>query len=469
MKKHRMAWLGVAAISLMVAGCSNTTSDVVESSNVRATLVGLEQVAEEPLNTAYDLSGTLQAFEERALSFEYGGRVADASFEAGSPIQQGAVLASITEADYRLQLEQADAAIMEAEGALSSAEAGIQTAAASRSSAEARVANATASVRKVKNGARTQEKAQAEAAAEQAKRAYEQAKLQKERIRQLLQAGAASAADFEAAELGEINAQKDWERAQSSLSLILEGATSEDIDAANAVLQEAKAGLGVADASYQQALAAKTQASAAYEKAMTARKQAELALSRTILKAPFHGVVLEKLIQPGELMQAGQPVYRVGNIDQLKLLLPVPDSEIQQWSKGQSVEVSLYGSTRTAKVSQISAATNNGTGTINVELLISNPEHDWLPGQVVKAASQTTGQKGILLPAEAVISTGDQPYVFKSENGTAVKTPVTLGSQMINNQLSIVSGLQDGDLIVTKGATKVFEGDSLNEAEGATP
>lgn len=469
MKIQRMAWLGVLAISLAVTGCTNAASDTQQNSNNRKTVVELEQVKLEPMQATYDLSGTLQAFEERTLSFEYSGRVADVPFETGTPIKQGAILATLTEADYRLQLEQAQAAILEAQGAISSAEAGIQSAVSSKAAAEARVASAQAGVRKVKNGARAQEKAQAQAVQEQARKAYEQAEIQKERVQQLLQAGAASSADYEAAELGAVSAQKDWERAQNALSLVMEGATSEDVDSANAGLQEARAGLSAASAAHQQALGAKTQASAAYERAMTAKKQAELALSRTSLKAPYNGVILEKLIQPGELMQAGQPIYRVGNIDQLKLMLPVPDSEIQQWNKEQSVELSLYGSSRTAKVSQISAATNDGTGTINVELIIPNPDHDWLPGQVVKAASQSSGQNAILLPAEAVISTGEEPYVFKSENGAATKVVVKLGNQMIDNKLPVISGLKEGDLVVIKGATKVFEGDSLDEAKGVTP
>jgi RND family efflux transporter MFP subunit len=470
MSKNKFPLLlsAMLAITVVTAGCAaeQPAPDAAADASASGTVVDTMVVKKEPLNTVYDLSGTLQAYEERSISFEIGGRVAAASLAAGAPVSKGSILAQLDQSDYRLQLAQAEASIQEAQAAVTNAEAGIRSAGSSLASAEAQVESAEANVRKVNKGAREQERAQARAAADKAQSAYDKAKADADRIRKLYEAGAASASENESAQLQLVSAEKDLETARESLSLLQEGATAEDTDAAKAALKEALAGKSAASAAQLQAQSSKEQAAAGFEKAKVAKEQAELALSRTTLLAPFNGAVLEKLIEPGELVSSGQTVYRIGSIDRLKVLLPVPDSEIQDWKKGQKVSVSLYDETRTASVSAIYASTNANTGTINVEVVIPNSSHDWLPGQVIKAARELSDKQGVLVPVEAVIQTGDQPYVFKEVEGKAVKTEVELGGQMTDNKLQVVSGLSEGDSIVTKGAASLFNGDVLRQSGG---
>jgi multidrug resistance efflux pump len=52
------------------------------------------------------------------------------------------------------------------------------------------------------------------------------------------------------------------------------------------------------------------------------------------LKAPISGVVLEKFVSNGQMVNAGSSIYRLGRTDQLKVLLPVPDKEIKEWKAG---------------------------------------------------------------------------------------------------------------------------------------
>lgn len=171
----------------------------------------------------------------------------------------------------------------------------------------------------------------------------------------------------------------------------------------------------------------------------------------------------------GDLVASGQAVYRIGTIDRLKVLLPVPDSEIKDWKKGQQVEVALYEETRQGTVSNVYPSTSTDTGRVNVEIVINNPQRDWLPGQVIKAAQQVTDKNGILVPAEAVINTGSKPFIFKDIQGKAVKTPVELGNQVVDNQLQIVSGLREGERIIVKGAENLFDGNAIQSEEGGRP
>ncbi|MGM1021256.1 MAG: efflux RND transporter periplasmic adaptor subunit [Bacillota bacterium] len=469
MNKQRTISILTLSLSIAIAGCSAGKEDAALSSAAQPVAVRTAIVKSSPLHTAYNLSGTLQAYEENTLAFQNGGTVASASLSVGTAVQKGAVIARLDDADYKLQVEQAAASIQEAQAGIDNAQANLQAAASAIQSADAGITGARANVNKVNKGARAQEKQQAQAAVDKAQSAYNKAKTDSERTQKLFEAGAASASDNENARLNATAALKDLEQAKDSLSLLLEGATTEDHQSAQASFQDALAGRSKALAASEQAAASKKQASANYEKALVAKGQAELALSRTRLISPVNGVILDKIVNTGDLVASGQAVYRIGSIDRLKVLLPVPDSEIRDWKKGQQVSVMLYEETRQGTVSNVYPSTSTNTGRVNVEIVISNPQRNWLPGQVIKAAHQVTDKNGILIPAEAVINTGSKPFIFKDVQGKAIKTPVELGNQVVENQLQIVSGLREGERIVIKGAETLFDGNAIQSGEGGRP
>lgn len=469
MNKQRALIVLTLSLSIAVAGCSSPGKDATLGSAAQPIVVRTAVVQSAPLHTAYNLSGTLQAYEEYTLAFQNGGTVASASLPVGTAVQKGNVMARLDDADYKLQLAQATASILEAQAGIENAQANLQTAASAIQSADAGIIGARANVNKVNKGARAQEKQQAQATVDKAQSAYNKAKADSERIQKLFEAGAATAADNENARLNATSALKDLEQAKESLSLLLEGATAEDHQSAQASFQDALAGKSKALAAGEQAKASQKQASANYEKALVAKGQAELALSRTRLLSPVNGVILAKSVNTGDLVASGQAIYRIGSIDRLKVLLPVPDNEIRDWKKGQEVNVVLYEESRQGTISNIYPSTSTNTGTVNVEVVINNPQRNWLPGQVIKAANQVTDKNGILIPAEAVINTGNKPYVFKDIKGKAVKTPVELGDQVVENQLQIVSGLREGERIVVKGAGSLFDGNPIKAEEGGRP
>ncbi|WP_025681978.1 efflux RND transporter periplasmic adaptor subunit [Paenibacillus maysiensis] len=469
MNKKRTISILTLSLSIAIAGCSAGKEDASLSSAAQPVAVRTAIVKSSPLHTAYNLSGTLQAYEENTLAFQNGGTVASASLSVGTAVQKGAVIARLDDTDYKLQVEQAAASIQEAQAGIDNAQANLQAAASAIQSADAGITGARANVNKVNKGARAQEKQQAQATVDKAQSAYNKAKTDSERTQKLFEAGAASASDNENARLNATAALKDLEQAKDSLSLLLEGATTEDHQSAQASFQDALAGRSKALAASEQAAASKKQASANYEKALVAKGQAELALSRTRLISPVNGVILDKIVNTGDLVASGQAVYRIGSIDRLKVLLPVPDSEIRDWKKGQQVSVMLYEETRQGTVSNVYPSTSTNTGRVNVEIVISNPQRNWLPGQVIKAAHQVTDKNGILIPAEAVINTGSKPFIFKDVQGKAVKTPVELGNQVVENQLQIVSGLREGERIVIKGAETLFDGNAIQSGEGGRP
>ncbi|WP_026136078.1 efflux RND transporter periplasmic adaptor subunit [Paenibacillus shenyangensis] len=487
MRKHWPMTFTALVLAVSLTACSADQPAVESASNS----VEVTAAKEQPLNASYDLSGTLTAYDETPAAFQTGGTVIAVNGDIGDSVTKGSVLARLDTADLQLTLDTANedvaaaqAALASSRASLSDARAGQKSAAAGVSSARAKVESARISQQDVLAGARSQEKAQAQNAVTTAQNAYNQAKTEEARSKTLLDNGLLTQQEYEKTQTALADAQTALQDAQSKLSLQQEGATESERAQAAATVKEAQVGIenaqasvAKANAAVEQAQASVQQSQAGYEQKLVAKKTAQLNLSRASLKAPASGVILTKSITVGQTVSAGggtsaqsgsSPLFTIGEIDRLKVQLPIADSDIGQWKVGQQVSISLYDQVRTGKVTKLNPQTNESTGSINVEVVINNPKRDWKPGQVVKASRQVSAEQGILLPTEAVISSGSEPYVFKAVNGKAVKTPVALG-KIYNNNYQITSGIKVGDKIVTRGADRLFNGDELTVSQAANP
>ncbi|MFD2368498.1 efflux RND transporter periplasmic adaptor subunit [Brevibacillus sp. GCM10020057] len=406
-------WLVSAVMISLLATSACSEKEQAQAPVKEVKQVVWEKVVQERAAFVSELSGTLQPLEEAVVSFEVGGRLVELNRKEGDSVKAGDVLARVNAQDYSLQVASSNAAVQQTAAALS----------------------------KVNNGAREQEVTQARLAVEKATAAYQKVLDDFKRIEKLYQEKAISKSEYESAKNGLTIAEKDLQNAQQAFSLVTQGARPEDKDLSRA----------------------------SYNQAVVAQEMAATTLAKTQLRAPISGTILAKLSSTGTLVSPGTPVYQVGNIDTLKVVLPVPDREISAWKTGETVSLELYGQKRDAKVVKIFPATNENTGTIGVEVQVPNPKHDWFAGQVVKATKTLKGQEGIFVPVEAVLSRGESDaHVFVNAGGKAVKTAVTIG-QLAGDKLEIKSGLKPGEELIVKGADRLFDGDPIEAAGGTQP
>lgn len=478
MNKKGSLLSSILCASLLISACS--AADATEGTIEREAIsVEVATATNESLDAISSVSGTLQPYEEVNVSFQLAGVIENINIEVGEEISAGSALANLIDTDYQLQLQQADNTIAQAEASVTAADAAvkassvsIESAKASLAAANAQINSAQAGLNAVLDGARKQEKAQAKLAVDNAQAAYDNAQTNADRMKALYDAGLVSKQEYESAQLALSNANTALGNAKESYSLILEGATEAQIKQSEATVESAKAGktqadtgISQADAAKEQAIASKEQAKAVYDQALTSKEQAEQTLAKTILKAPMSGVILNKLVSNGDYVSPGTSVLTIGDTSQLKVLLPIPDSEIKEWKIGDEVSVTLYDEVQTGTVKTIYPETNAGTGTVSVEVVIPNEGSKWLPGQIVKANRMTSDNQGILVPIEAVISNGIKSYVFKDVDGVASKVEVETGA-MINNKIHITKGVEEGDQVVVSGGTLLLDGDPLETTGG---
>lgn len=197
------------------------------------------------------------------------------------------------------------------------------------------------------------------------------------------------------------------------------------------------------------------------QSAQVACELANLSLAKTRLNSPISGTLIAKLVSVGQIVNAGTPVFKIGNIERLKVVLQIPDYEISKWRVGSKIPVKFYGTIKQGTVSKIQPSVSQGTGTIGVEITIDNYQKDWYSGQLVTCTLETEEAGAIFVPVEAVISDRtDESYVFIIDGDTAVKTSITPG-KLKNDRLEICSGLKPGDKVVVKGADRLFDRDKV--------
>lgn len=96
---------------------------------------------------------------------------------------------------------------------------------------------------------------------------------------------------------------------------------------------------------------------------------------------------------------------------------------------------------------------------------MDNPDKQLLPGQFVEVAVEVSRQENALfIPEQALIPQADRQFVWKVENGHAMKVEIKTGMRK-KGSVEVITGLQAGDKVVTGGHQKIMEGAEVNPVE----
>ncbi len=213
------------------------------------------------------------------------------------------------------------------------------------------------------------------------------------------------------------------------------------------------------------------QRSAMAGQAAAQERTADIVRGYTELRARQDGVVTERLVSPGTLVQPGMAVLRIKNIAKVRIQANVAEADISGIRVGNPVTVTTQRDPKLllrAHVTSIFSAANPQSRTIIVEALVPNPNNRLLPGQYVVLQIATAASRRILtIPMTAVQRDIDQkPYVWiaaaekQSGKQIARRVPITLGAAD-GQRVVAESGLQAGDIVVYAGNENLREGDAL--------
>lgn len=219
--------------------------------------------------------------------------------------------------------------------------------------------------------------------------------------------------------------------------------------------------------------AAQTQFEAGEAQLAAARAQAATAgeaAGRTVVRAPFAGEVSDRMVEEGEAVNPGQPLFRVVNTSILELAGQVPVDEAATVREGQPVEFTLDaypGRVFRGRVARVEPTADPQTRQIGVAVQLPNQNQSLVGGLFATGRVATGGAaSSVVVPAQAVRAEGSEKFVFVVENGVVARRPVTTGIRdESRGVVAITSGLQGGETIVT-AAGEIRDGLRVRLAAG---
>jgi membrane fusion protein, heavy metal efflux system len=175
-----------------------------------------------------------------------------------------------------------------------------------------------------------------------------------------------------------------------------------------------------------------------------------------MIRSPIAGTVVERLITPGALLQAGTtPCFTVANLSRVWVMAQLFGPELASISPGDPAEVVTdIGSDHfSGAVDNISALVDPDTRSVAVRVVVKNPGDFLKKGMYARVLIQARQESsGLLAPVSAVLRDDENlPFVYVAQpDGSFARQHVTLGYRA-GDQYEIGAGLQHGDKIVAEG------------------
>jgi RND family efflux transporter MFP subunit len=210
---------------------------------------------------------------------------------------------------------------------------------------------------------------------------------------------------------------------------------------------------------------ARNSAQQQYQSLLAARARLALArkaLADTSVRAPFDGVVGERLVSVGDYVTRGTRVAHVMRVSTLRVELTVPEQFISTVAAGRAVafEVDAYpGRTFTGRVRYVSPAVKADSRALVVEALVPNESRLLKPGFYATARiEQASPSPALLVPASAVRAGAGASRVFVLAGDHVDERVVALGDAVDGDRVEVTGGLKAGERVATSSVAQLTDG-----------
>ncbi|HOF99019.1 MAG: efflux RND transporter periplasmic adaptor subunit [Paludibacteraceae bacterium] len=186
----------------------------------------------------------------------------------------------------------------------------------------------------------------------------------------------------------------------------------------------------------------------------------------TYLLSPTAGVVTARNYDNGDIFNGQIPILTVMQINPVKLLINVSESNYAQVKIGMPATIKFdifEGETFQGKISLIYPTIDERTRSFQVEIKMNNANYKIRPGMFARVEINFGSARRIIVPDMAVIkqSGSGEYFVYVYKDGSVIYQRVELGKRL-GKEYEIISGLNDGDLVVVSSQSKLADGKKVN-------
>jgi RND family efflux transporter MFP subunit len=225
-------------------------------------------------------------------------------------------------------------------------------------------------------------------------------------------------------------------------------------------------------AALDSAIAARDTAKARLDQARAAIRIAQEQIGYTELHANFDGVVTAWSAEVGQFVEDGQAVVTIARDDTREAAVDIPDELIDHVTPGMVFNVRLEAATKItakARVRELDPLADTQTRSHRVHLTLVAPDPAFRLGTTITVTAERAVPLQILVPAAAVLSRGDEQYVWVLATDGRSVAPRTVRVASSQNEMATVgSGLEAGDKVVIVGVHSLHAGETV-AGEAARP
>lgn len=208
-----------------------------------------------------------------------------------------------------------------------------------------------------------------------------------------------------------------------------------------------------------------------YEAAQTQYESAKLQLAYATIRSPFAGMITDRLVDVGSLVNANDVIFRTADLNPLLARIFVPEKDIGHVKPGQTVRINVEGSnqTHTGEVVRISPVVDPQSGTVKVTVEIKDRKSNLRPGMFTTVNLVIAIHENVLqVEKKTLVAEAEGSYVFLFKEGTAEKRLLNIGISE-GDYVEVLAGLSEGDSIVTVGQEGLRNGAPIRIAGQQAP
>lgn len=194
-------------------------------------------------------------------------------------------------------------------------------------------------------------------------------------------------------------------------------------------------------------------------------KLADLELEKSKVKAPFNGIVKEKIVQMGGFIQNGSDLVEIMDISKVLVRINIPEKEMRYAAVDKPVSIKLDampGEEFKGMIKTLGLEADIKCRCFPADVEIDNQEQKLLPGMMARVSMLAVSEQNqIIVPRHAVLERQYGSMVFLAKDGKAHQVPVETG-EMIKDSVQIVSGLNFGDKLIVVGQDLIANLEPIN-------
>jgi RND family efflux transporter MFP subunit len=189
---------------------------------------------------------------------------------------------------------------------------------------------------------------------------------------------------------------------------------------------------------------------------------AEKQMRATEVRAPDAGVISDRAVQAGDVVQPGAAMFTVVDPSRMKLEASVPAQQLSEIRIGAPVEFTVTGYADrvfTGRVDRVSPVADPTTGQVQITVALPNTTGQLVGGLFAEGRVASQTRQGIVIPEGAVDIRGLRPVVRVLKQGTVARVEVELGLRdEATDRVEVTSGLAVGDTLLLGAAQGIAPG-----------